>query len=593
MKYLKILIIVLCFNVFGFSQKVKIDFVFHKDPAKTEYRINDIFTEINKIRTGKKVYLKFDVIDSISGGNAPYICEIWEFGESLEVGIFRDTRYTTKYDSKTQKEVKTSYIAAGVKVEAISKFFIRIYERETGEILDAHEVTAHHIQEIADDEVKTKYKQNQSNQALEDLKLIKYESRISKIRNDIISYFASDFNKLLNKSFSFLVPPPMLTGINEKKEDKIKEILIDQYHEKEIDYAWSNCDINIETDVLNRKVYKKIGTAFNRPEDLKKDGSEVNILGVYKGQKELGAYIEKKSKIYILENPEKDPYLAGKYNGEKKYYDFMFFIEPLSFYDKYSLEHKKIIELSMQSHFLKTRDIKAIANNPFTARINDFQINGTGDSKPETTEDFKIEDVTKNELIFVTIPATKKEPKLSLKIKPMENDNKDRYYTYPVIELSNNNQKYKETLEFTMVNEKNKFSMETFFVSMKEIDPVIFKVKIDIVGFTKLEGEKEDFIMVESNYNISDMKEVEIYLTDESDKKRKALSILKLEQIVSPYLGIYKIKKGDKEILDAFNQKKKLYLESSSLYDGFLGTNVNPFSSSLKYTRFCKNCVSL
>lgn len=591
MKKFIVLVFLFGFSVFAYSQKVNIDFILNKDPVKIEYRIQDIFNGINKLREGKNTYLQFKLIESVSQGNSPYICEIWEYGEILKSSIFRDVRYITKYDEVAKKDVKQSYIAAGIKVKAASKFYVRIYERESNEILDVFVIDANNIQEIADDEVKSKYKPNQNNKLLEDAKLIEYESKIMKIRKDIFTYFVEDINNNLNHAFSFLVPPPKLKGIHEKKDEKVKEIVFEQYFEKLVDYGFSYCDLNFETELLGRKIYQKIGTSYFRPEDAKLDKSSINILGIWKGQKELSSYIGK-SNIYILEHPETDEYLLGEYKGERKHFDFFFFFEPLSYYEKYSKEQRKSFEFAIQSHFLKSRDIRPIVNSTLTASINKSQLEDFENSNEESNPEIKIEDIKGNNLMFITVPGMIKEKKDVFKITKGPVDEKKRFYVYPVFDYTEGENNIKESGEITYVNEADKLEIEEIKIDLEKIDPLIFKINMNILGVTKIDGEKDDFIMIESNYKINDLDDVKIYVTDKSDKKRKSISSLKLEQIINPYLGIYEIKSGEKEILNAININKKLYIESD-IYEGLFGVIPNPFKSSLKWNILCKNCKTL
>ena len=85
-----------------------------------------------------------------------------------------------------------------------------------------------------------------------------------------------------------------------------------------------------------------------------------------------------------------------------------------------------------------------------------------------------------------------------------------------------------------------------------------------ILGLTKIEGEKDDFVVIEGFSPLSKGDKYEVFDTEKITKKSKTVGELKIVQMLNPYFAICKIDEGKKELTPMLSSKKKLYLQAKA-----------------------------
>lgn len=560
----------------SYSQDIGIDFVIYTDAKKSEYRLLDIMSDIMKNREGKNTCTKFNIVDSIQVSKSDYVFELWEYGELLKSGIFREKRFQKKTDN-AGKETTVSYIAAGVQTKVSTKFFGRLYERETGAIVDVFHINGTIVKEIEDADVKNKYNpENGVNRLLEDAKLIQYESQINTFKKDFYTAYVAKVEIAVNNSIKTLLPAPLVTKINEEKEGKVKEVAFTQCYEKTISFDWLYCDLYAEHNLLDTKRFLKVGKGYITTDGKQYKSHELARLGIRKGEKELLPILKNNSKVYAMENPENESFLDEAFKGKINNYDFIFEYDALNLYTP---AQKKYIELYFQSHMLGHKNVKVIANNLMTASLNNTFAGAFADKKKI---DFDTKDIGNRTSIWLKIGNPRKQStslgKFSLKTG---NDDSDSEYVYIEASLKDDENEFKDeiTMQLTPGVLENYFITNT--LQLDKIDDAIYSTGGSIKGITTIPDEKDEFVLIESDFLISKIKAFDVYDTDNITKKTKPVGVVEREVSLSPYSALFKIDEGKKVLLPGIKSNSKYYLKAQKP-SSFLGLMGSRFSSNFK-----------
>ncbi len=559
-----------------YSQEIGIDFVIYTDAKKSEYRLLDIMADIMKNREGKNTCTKFNVVDSIQVAKSEYVFELWEYGELLKSGIFREVRSQKKTDA-AGKETLVTYIAAGVQTKVSTKFFGRLYERETGAIVDVFHINGTIIKEIEDADVKNKYNPNNGvNRLLEDAKLIQYEKQINTFKKDFFTNYIDKLETAINNSIKTLLPAPLVTKINEEKDGKVKEVAFTQCYEKTISYDWLYCDLFAEHSILGEKRFLKVGKGYITTDGKQYKSHELSRLGIRKGEKELLPILKNNSKVYAMENPENECFLDEAFKGKIANYDFIFEYDPLNLYTP---AQKKYIELYFQSHMLGHKNVKVIANNPMTASLNNTFAGAFADKKKV---DFDTKDIGNSKSIWLKIGNPRKQStslgKFSLKTG---NETSDSEYVYIEASLKDNENEFKDEITMQLVPGVLENYFLTNTLQLDKIDDAIYSLGGLIKGVTTIPDEKDEFVFIESDFLISKIKAFDIFDTDNITKKTKPVGVVEREMTLSPYTALFKIDEGKKVLLPGIKGNSKYYLRAQKA-SSFFGLTGSRFSSNYK-----------
>lgn len=580
MKQIFLVILVFIITTFrSFGQEIGIDFVIYSDPKKSEYRLVDIMGEISKNREGKNTCTKFTMVDSIQVAKSAYVFELWEYGELLKSGIFREKRTQKKTDN-AGKETTVNIIAAGVQTKVSTKFFGRLYERETGAIVDVFHINGTIIKEIEDTDVKNKYNpDNGVNRVLEDAKLIEYEKQINTFKKDFFTGYVAKLETAINNSINPLLPAPIITKINEEKDGKVKEVSFTQCYEKTISYDWLYCDIYAEHNLLDSKRFLKVGKGYITTDGKQYKPHELTRLGIRKGEKELLPLFKNNAKMYAMENLENEYFLEEAFKDKTDNYDFIFEYDPLNIYTP---AQKKYIELYFQAHMLGHKNVKVIANNQMTASLNNTFSGAFADKK---NIDFDTKDVGNSKTIWLKIGNPKKQStslgKFSVKAAS-DGPSSDEVYIQASLKIKENEFKDAVTMQITPGLLENYFI--TSSLQLEQIDDAIYSTGGSIKGLTTIPGEKDEFVLVESDFLVSKIKAFDIYDTDNITKKTKPVGVLKKEEALSPYTALFKIDEGKKVLLPGIKSNSKYYLRAQQP-SSFFGLVASRFASSFKNYR--------
>ena len=536
-------------SVFGQGQ-VSVDFVLYQDEKKTQYRLVDLFNDVIKKKVGKYNCSEFRIVEDRKQATSQYVFELWEFGDYSKSNIFRETRYQKKTDSNN-KEITTTYVAAGVQTSASTKLMGRLIDRVTFEVIDVFYINGDQRREIEDTDVKNKYNPSLGpNVKLENEKLAQYDNQLLEIRKGFYYGYVDKLEMAIHQCLRNILPPPIITKIHLEKEGKVKEVQIDECYEKEVNADWLYCDIMAEKEILDSKVFFKVGTSYPKSTKDKNNQNSISILGIRKGEKELYPLLQNKTKLIALEKPELEFYFEDKFKGEKK---FIFYNIEYDIKSPYTVANKKYIELFLQSHFTTLKDVKTLAYLP--------------------------EENSNIETIKTTVLNPNKYGDKLIKWDKSLNENNGSIVIK--FEFNSNGTPIKDEITIYTLPGYMETNIVTNELEMVKIDQNIISNKASIKGITTIPDEKDEFILVQTDNLITRVNDILVYDTPEINKKTKPVGTLEKEMNLSPYLGVFKIDDGKKILQPGIKAKTNYYLvaeKKSTLFGLTASENITYFN---------------
>ncbi len=574
-KYYYLLTLLLSINSIYAQDKLNVDVLIHSNKNNIEFPLNDYVPEFIQNK-GEEDCIKYNLINSLQEGNSDYIVELWESDEYLNSFIFREIRYKEK-TNKDGEKYKSSYIAAGIRVKADINVYVRMIERKTTAIIDLFKVDGDVSREIASKEVKNKWRKKRSNKALEEMVLAVYDKEISKRRESIRSDFAKRVTLSMDKMVAkILLPPTKITKIKKFKKNKAKEVYIKACPERKEEGDFWRYPVCIKKEIEGFDVFERVGSANYGTE-------KKGYLSVGKGKKEIFSYLKDKVELYL----GKPLTLSQFATSDKKIkdplnLDFVFYYDmthPYNFYDMLNLE------FMYQSYFMKYRNIRVIAYNPITRVLNEtYKKSIFSDNKKTDTLRF---DEVINSLKMKTIDVYITNPKKTSFSKGLKKYSK-KVTSRAVSEygiaiksiFKNDGKKYEETNLIGMDKSKIGYDIPIGALNLKGLHAGILKTGVEILKAVEMKKNKAKTVLVLSMSPISKGNKYRVYSKPNFTKKTKKTGVLKINEVLNPYLGIAKVDSGKKEIGNFISKGKKLYTIRKS--SGLLGMSGSVFINNYR-----------
>lgn len=565
-------LLLVCGKVTG--QNVSIDLLLNTNKDNFEFQLEKFVDEF--IAEKEEGCISFNIIKDKQEGTSPYIIELWESDEFVNQYIFKNSR-TRKVEGKDGKEVEKKYTAAGINVRAFYKVLGRMTERESSSIIDLFILDARIDKEIAEDEVRKKWKIKRSERKeLSDFILTKYESDIEKKRKET----QQDVKKLLGDHLigmvaNTILPPAMVTGINKQKKDKVKKITIDKCPEIDLtQYGTFYYAIYTMTEYGDDKVYNQVGSCYF--------DKEPGVMGVRKGEKELLPLIESNTPLYVGKHKSMDPHATTAEKTEQtKDISFIFFYEPTHTYTE--LERLNL-EFLYQASFLDLKNVRVIADDKITQSINETTSQSIYTYDPEKKSDLDITlgDIKSNTTIFVGVSNAKK---LELKSSFFKKDdfNPEAEYILAKAEYKDGDMKYESMDQFETFSNKIGIYINSIRVRLPEIKSPIVDENIKLLGIAEENKGKVKKVYVSGTVPLDDGDSYKLYTQKDFTKKTKEFAKLKIDELVNKYVAIAKVKKGDKVIAPYTDGKTPIYTKKAD-GGGLLGKAVRLAGGSSTYS---------
>jgi hypothetical protein len=292
-------------------------------------------------------------------------------------------------------------------------------------------------------------------------------------------------------------------------------------------------------------------------EDHKSDENpKPKYLKMKNGEVEVLKYLKDNVKVYVVEKPEDNFYFAPQINKDAKKLDFVYFYE---FLHNYTDANRLHLELLIQSQFLKYRNIAVNTNNAMVKEWNDknFDITNRDTTKKE---EINIDEVLRSEFIYAEVFRMSKPKASKSKFIAAQSDPNDESH-YGAINLDIIS-KTPDKIEIHSIPGINDLKIQNKTLAIENIRSKFIDDSPKIIGLTKLEGEKDDFVVIEGFSPLSYGDKYEVYDTETITKKTESVGVLKIVEKLNPYFALCKIDDGKKELTPALNAKKTLYLKA-------------------------------
>ena len=556
MKFL-VLFFSLAYSIASIGQNKKVDFILHVDPKKENYKINDIMNSIISERKNQRTCIEFNIISNIGQGNSPYIFELWEYGDYTKSAVFSETR-TKSVSNKDGSISKQNYNTSGISTVVSANFYGRLIQRETLNALDIFIIDGDLTKEIVDEEIKETLKslKYDKHQEFKDAKLAQNKSGIESKIKEIELDFKKAIKSSIKESLKFLAEPPVLADIRVEKDGKLKDVNFLECVDHPLSYGGFSTDLLIEDSILGIRNFVKCGAAYLY-EDHKSDlNPKPKYLKMKDGEVEVLKYLKEKRKVYALENPGDNYYFAPQINKDAKKLDFVYFYQ---FLHNYTPANRLYLELLLQSQFLKYRNVAVNTNNNMVKEWNDKNFDIT---KKDSTkkEDIIIDEALRSEFIYAEVFRMEKPKEIKSKFIQANNDpNDNSHYGLVNIDIIS---KTPDQIEIHSTPSIDNLKILNKTVSIDNLRAKYIEDNPKILGLTKMEGEKDDFVVIEGYSPLSKGDKYEVYTSETITKNSKSIGVLKIIQKLNPYYAICKIDDGKKELTPALNAKKTLFLQA-------------------------------
>jgi len=556
------------------SQDISIDILLNVNEDNFEFQLDKIIEEFLAEKT--EGCISYNLINDISEGESPYIIELWESGEFINQYIFKNTR-TRKVDGKDGEKIEKKYTAAGINVRAFYKVLGRMTERESQSIIDLFMLDGRIDKEIAEDEVRKKWKRKRSDRKeLSDFILTKYESEIEKKRKETQKDIKEQLStQLVSMVANSILPPTMVTGINKQKKDKVKKITIGNCPEIDLtQYGTFYYAIYTLTEKEGNKIYNQVGTCYF--------DKEPGVMGVRKGEKELLPLIKNNTPLYVGKHKSMDSHATSSEKTEKtKDISFIFFYEPTHTFSE--LERLNL-EFIYQSSFLGLKNVRVIADDKISKSINETASQSIYTYDPEKKDDLSIEigDIKSNTTIFVGISNAKK-LKLESSFFKKQDINPDAEYILATAEYKEGDTKYESMNQFETFSNNIGMYFTSIRVGLSEIKSSLTDGNIKLLGIAEEKKGKVKKVYVGGTIPMDEGDSYKLYTQKDFTKKTKEFAKLKIDELVNKYVAIADVKKGDKIIAPYIEDKTQIYTKKAE-GGGLLGKALRLAGGSSGYS---------
>ena len=262
--------------------------------------------------------------------------------------------------------------------------------------------------------------------------------------------------------------------------------------------------------------------------------------------------------------------------------DFIFHYEKTHTYNFYDMLN---LEFMYQSYFMKYRNIRVIAYNPITRVLNEtYKKSIFSDNKKTDTLRFdEVINSLKMKTIDVYIPNPKKtsfSKGLKKYSKKITSRSVSEYGIAIKSIFKNDGKKYEETNLIGMDKSKIDYDIPIGALNLKGLHAGILKTGVEILKAVEMKKNKAKTVLVLSMSPISKGNKYRVYSKPNFTKKTKKTGVLKINEVLNPYLGIAKVDSGKKEIGSYISKGKKLYTIRKS--SGLLGMSGSVFINNYR-----------